>query len=344
MRAYRFYAPERPLKMEDVPMPEVADNDVLVKIKATGICGTDVHYMHGTYPPGKLPIILGHECAGIVQEVGRRVEDLSVGDRVVINYVFSCGKCVHCIQGNDNRCLHRKTFGVNIDGGFTEFAAVPERNAFKLPDNVPFDQAAIIGCAVTTPFHALRVGELRIGDAIAIFGLGGVGIHAVAWAKIAGAAKIFGIDIVDFKLRLAKKLGADETINPSKRDPVKVIHECTSAYGVDIAIDCAGLENTVNWAVESVSRENPYSSGVVVCVAVPPKILIGEPYRLREGSIRKSGNHTRDDLRRVIRLVEAGRIDLSESVTHRIPFSDLNRGFRILEEEKEDVVRVVVTQ
>ena len=344
MKAYRFYIPGSPLKLEDVPEPKLGHNDVLVKVKASGICGTDTHIFHGNYLPKDIPVILGHECSGIVEKIGEDVKNVNVGDRVCVNYVISCGQCRHCFQGNDNRCLNRKTFGVDLDGAFAEYAVAPARNIFKLPEEIPFEHGAIIGCAVVTPFHALRVSELQPGDSIAIFGLGGVGMHAVAWAKVFGASKIIGIDIVDFKLRLAKEMGADEVINASKEDPVEAIKSVTDGYGVDIAMDCAGGEKPIRWAIESVTRETRYASGVVVSVALPPPILIEKPFELREGSLRKSGNHTRDDLRRVIELVRAGRIDLSKTVTHKLPFKDLNKGLELLDKKKENVVRVVITQ
>jgi len=171
LKAFRFYEPGAPWKLEDVPTPKVGANDVLVKIKASGICGTDLHYKHGRAQPGKVPIILGHEIAGVVEKCGANVRNVNV---------------VHCSRGNDNRCQNRRSIGHHVDGGFAEYIAIPARNAFKLPTEIPFDQGAIIGCAVATPFHALKVGEFEPGDTVAVFGLGGVGMHAVIWARALG--------------------------------------------------------------------------------------------------------------------------------------------------------------
>jgi len=316
----------------------------LVRIKASGICGTDLHYRHGRMQPGKVPIILGHEIAGVIEKCGDAVENTNVGDRVCVHYIISCGDCVHCSQGNDNRCRRRRSIGHHVDGGFAEYISIPERNAFRLPDEIPFDQGATIGCAVSTAFHALKVGELQAGDAVAVFGLGGVGMHAVAWARALGASKVIGVDVSDFKLRLAKELGADFTINASEEDPVKGIKDLTDGLGVNVSLEIAGLEKTMEQALLSAS-ESGYASGRVVSVAAQfdPIRIVGLR-TLREGALRKSGDHTRDELKRVIDLVRARRIDLSKSITHRLPFRELNRGLDLLDEKKEDVLRIVLLQ
>ena len=342
MRAFRFYEPGVPWKLEEVPIPPIGDSDVLVKIKASGICGSDLHYRHGRMKPWKIPITPGHEISGIVEEIGSRVKNVNVGDRVCVHYIISCGDCVHCSQGNDNRCRNRRSIGYHVDGGFAEYISIPARNAFKLPDEIPFDQGAIIGCAVSTAFHALRVGEFQPGDTVAVFGLGGVGMHAVAWARALGASMIIGVDIMDFKIRLAKEFGADYTINAAEEDPVKEIRYLTDDLGVDVSLEVAGTEKTMEYAILSACESN-YASGRVVSVAAQFKPIKIEGMRtLREGALRKSGDHTRDDLRRVIKLVKAKRIDLSKSITHRLRFDELNRGLEILDEKKENVLRIVL--
>ncbi len=344
MKAFRFYEPQSPWKLEEIPTATVADEDVLVKIKASGICGTDLHYRHGRMAPGKIPITLGHEMAGTVEKIGNKVRDVELCDRVCVHYIISCGDCVHCSQGNDNRCRRRLSIGHHVDGGFAEYISIPARNAFKLPEETPFEQGAIIGCAVSTAFHALRVGEFKPGDTVAVFGLGGVGIHIVAWARALGASKIIGVDIVDFKLRLAKEFGADFTINAAEEEPVKEIEYLTDGYGVDVSLEVAGTEETMEYAILSACEKSPYASGRVVSVAAQfqPIKIVGMR-TLREGALRKSGDHTRDDLRRVIELVRAKRIDLSKSITHMLPFDKLNQGVELLEKEK-DIIRIVVLQ
>ena len=344
LKAFRFYEPKAPWKLEEVPTSRVGPRDVLVKIKASGICGTDLHYRHGRGRPGKVPIILGHEIAGVIEKCGSKVTNTNVSDRVCVHYIVSCGDCVHCSQGNDNRCRNRRSIGHHVDGGFAEYISIPERNAFRLPDEIPFDQGAITGCAVSTGFHALKVGEFQPGDTVAVFGLGGVGMHAVLWARALGASKVIGVDIMDFKLRLAKELGADFTINASEKDPAEEIKYLTDGLGVDVSLEVAGTKKTMEQAILSVC-ESGYAAGRVVSVAMLLEpIMITGLRTLREGAFRKSGDHTRDELRRVIELVKARRIDLSRCITHRLPFEELNHGVDLLDEKKEDILRVVVLQ
>jgi len=344
LKAFRFYEPKAPWRLEEAPIPRVGAKDVLVKIKASGICGSELHYRHGRSQPGKIPIILGHEISGVIEKCGDEAQTISEGDRVCVHYVVSCGDCVHCSQGNDNRCIKRVSIGHHVDGGFAEYISVPERNAFKLSDQIPFDQGAIIGCAVSTAFHALKIGGLQPGDTVAVFGLGGVGMHAVAWARALGAGKIIGVDIDDFKLRLAEEFGADFAVNASKADPTKEVKSLTKGLGVDVALEVAGTAKTMEAAILSVCESN-YASGRVVSVAAmfEPISIVGMR-TLREGAFRKSGDHTRDDLRRVIELVATKRVDLSKSVTHRLPFEELNRGLDLLDEKRENVLRVVLLQ
>jgi len=344
VKAFRFYEPKSPWKMEEIPTPTPQDEYALVKIKASGVCGSDLHYRHGRVEPGKVPITLGHEIAGVVEEVGKNAKSANIGDRVCIHYVISCGVCVHCSQGNDNRCRNRVSIGHHVDGGFAEYISVPARNAFKLPDEIPFEQGAIIGCAVSTAFHALRVGEFQPGDTVAVFGLGGVGMHIVAWARAFGASQIVGVDIADFKLRIAKEFGADLVINSTEVDSVKEIQDLTDGQGVDVSFEVAGTEKTMEASILSACGRSPYAAGRVVSVAAQfQPIRIAGMRTLREGALRKSGDHTRDDLRRVIELARTKRLDLSKSITHRMPFDRLNEAVELLDMGRE-VLRIVVTQ
>jgi threonine dehydrogenase-like Zn-dependent dehydrogenase len=346
MKAFRFHQANVPLTLEDLPIPQIDENGVLVKVKASGICGTDLHYRHGTFQPGRVPVTNGHECAGIVEKVGKNVKDLVEGDRVVVHYVISCGACINCNSGQDNKCLYYTSFGHHVDGGFAEYATIPARNAFKLPKEISFEEGAIIGCAVSTAFHSLRVGETEPGDKVAVFGLGGVGMNVVQWAKVFGASKIIGVDVLDSKLRLARELGADETINPRNEDPLKAILDMTDGLGVDVAVECAGHPSTVEWALKSVRGKYPFSSkGKAVRVAAYFDPIILQPGTFTsEGGLKLSADHTRDDLRRVIDLVQARRIDVGKVISHRLPFVDLNKGIELLDSHKEDVMRIVVTQ
>ena len=334
--------PGKPFVVKETDVPEVGRGDVLVEIKAASICGTDVHYWTGEFEPGKVPIIPGHEGAGIVREVGEDVKHLKKGDHVIIHYVISCGNCIQCIQGYDNRCRFRRSIGHDVNGTFAQYIKIPARNALKVADHVPFEWGTIMSCAVSTAYHALNVSGIKKGDTVVIFGVGGVGIHAVLWAKFFGAGKIIAVDLVDSKLEVAKEYGADLVINPTREDVLEIIKKETDGWGADIAIECSGSQKAMEQAIKAIKGKNIFESGKVISVGLQTKPFQIEYWGLREGWITVSGDHTRFELQQIIKLVENGRIDLSKSVTHKIGLKEVNEGIKLLKEGKEHVERIVI--
>jgi len=340
LKAARFYEVKKPLRIEDVPVSDPRPEELLVKIRTSGICHSDLHAMDGVIPFGSTPITPGHEGAGVVEAVGANIQDFKVGDRVVLRFVMSCGACVPCVQGTDNLCKKLRFLGFDVNGTFAEYALIPSRHVIRLPDSISFEQGAIIGCAVVTPMHAMNIARVRPGSSIAIFGLGGVGIHAVQMSRIFGAAKIFAVDISDAKLSLAKFFGATYTINGSKEDPSAKIKQLTDETGVDFAFEFIGLPTTQTQAINSVKR-----GGSVMLVGIPRQPLnIDLKYLLtNEIQLRTSFDHTRTEVENVIALVEAGRLDLSKSVSHKLPLDKVNEGIDILRNNIGDPIRIIVT-
>ena len=339
MRAARFHEVKKPLRIEDVPFREPGPEELLVRIRASGICHSDLHAMDGVIPYGRTPITPGHEGAGVVEKVGANIQDLKVGDRVVLRFVMSCGGCVPCVQGTDNLCKKLQFLGFEVDSTFAEYATVPSRHAIRLPDSISFEQGAIIGCAVVTPMHAMNIARVRPGSSVAIFGLGGVGIHAVQMSKIFGAAEIFAVDISDAKLSLARFFGATYTINGSKEKSIDKIKQLTDGAGVDIAFEFIGLPTTQTQAINSVKR-----GGTVTLVGIPRQPLnIDLKYLLtNEIQLRTSFDHTRAEVDDVISLVKTGRLDLSKSVSHKLALDKVNEGIDILRNNTGDPIRIVV--
>ena len=175
MKAIRLIEVQRPLQQQNIPMPITGENDVLVRVKAAGICHTDVHYRAGKSPVHPLPRTLGHEIAGIVEQVGNQVATAKVGDRVCVHYVLSCRTCYYCSTGNEQFCIQGSMIGRFVDGGYAEYVSVPKANVVSLPNEIPFDQGAILMCSSSTAFHALRKSRLKGGETVAIFGVGGLG-------------------------------------------------------------------------------------------------------------------------------------------------------------------------
>jgi len=342
MLAARIKEVGKPFFVEEVDVPAIGPDDVLVEVKAASICGTDVHYWKGEFKPGKLPVILGHEGAGVVREVGENVTHLREGDHVVIHYIISCGNCKQCLQGYDNRCRYRRSVGHDVDGTFAEYIKIPARSALKMADKVPFEWGAIAGCAVSTAYHAVNVSGLKKGDVVIVFGVGGVGLHAVLWAKFFGAGKVIAVDPVDSKLEAAKKYGADIVINPLREDVLEVVKRETDNWGADIAIECSGSSKAIEQAIKSIKGRNLFESGKVIVVGLQLKPFQIEYWGLREGWITVSGDHTRFELHQILKLIEEDRVDLSESITHRISLKEINEGIKLVESREEHVERIVI--
>ena len=331
--------------MEEVDRPDVGENEVLIEVKAAGVCGTDLHFNHGTFPPPpEVPVTMGHEYAGVVVETGEKVEEIKEGDNVSAHYSTSCGDCIYCNQGLDNLCLNRMDLGYNAgDGGFAEYALLPARNAFVMPEHIPMDQGAIIGCAVTTPLHAIKVrGAFKVGDRVAVYGLGGVGMHAVQWAKVLGASKVIGVDVMDYKLSMARAFGADVVVNAKEVDPAKAIYDATDGLGADLVVDCVAHENSIGQAMRSTGMAG--RTVVVGFTGDKFPVDIRNELMMKESILTSSANHTRDDHRLAIDYVATGKYDLSRSITHRMPFEELNEAIAMLDEKKGDPLRIVVTR
>lgn len=341
MLAARIVKPGVGFEIDEVEVPKVGAQDVLVEIKAAGVCGTDLHYSRGEYLP-PLPRTFGHEGAGVVKEVGSGVTGVKVGDRVAIHYVISCGVCKHCMMGNDNRCRQRVSIGHDVDGFFAEYVRVPARNVLKIADNVPFEWAALTGCAVSTAYHAVTISGLRRGDTAIIFGAGGVGLHAAMWARYFGAGKVISVDLVDSKLEAARKYGADVTINPSRQDVLEIVKNETDGWGVDAAIECSGSHAAMEQAIKAAKGKNAYETGSIVSVGLQLKPFEANFMGLREGRLMVSGDHNRKELAEILDLEASGRVELSQSVTKHISLGGINDAVNMLATHQPGVERTVI--
>ncbi|MBW1712246.1 MAG: zinc-binding dehydrogenase, partial [Deltaproteobacteria bacterium] len=273
MLAARFYEPNQPLVLEEAPLPRPGSGEVLVEVRACGLCGSDIHIIKGETLTGSRPITLGHEAAGLVAELGPDCGQWQVGDRVAVNCVMSCGLCFNCQRGRDSICLNRRLTGIHLDGALARYVKVKSRSLIALPQEIPFEQGAIATDAVATPYHALTTrGGLRSGQAVAIFGAGGLGAHAIKLARLMGATPIIALDLSKPVLARARRFGADETVNAAQQDPVAIIRELTNGRGVDVALECVGTSKTVRWAVESAA----VGGRAVVVGLTPEEIHLGE--------------------------------------------------------------------
>jgi D-arabinose 1-dehydrogenase-like Zn-dependent alcohol dehydrogenase len=195
VKAVRMVQVGQPLENQELPMPTIGERDILVRVRAAGICHSDVHYRAGRSPVRPLPMTLGHEVAGVVEQIGAQVTNVRLGDRVCLHYNITCGDCHYCSTGNEQFCVKGLMLGHYTNGGYAEYIGVPARNAIPLPDEIPFEQGATLMCASATAFHALRKSQLKAGETAAIFGVGGLGMSAIQLARAFGALDVFAIDI-----------------------------------------------------------------------------------------------------------------------------------------------------
>ena len=343
MKAARFHEVNEPLRIENVPVPDVEEDEVLVRTRAVGLCGSDLHIVfEGVTPTAFTPITLGHEPSGEVARTGARVEGWEEGDRVTVDPVLFCGSCRNCITGHTEICLTRRLIGIQAEGALAEYVAVPAKNLVRLPENVPFTVGAIITDAIATPFHALvDRAALKVGESVAIYGAGGLGLHAVQLARLLGAARIFVVEPRAEQLERAKRLGADVTINPEDSPPVEAILEATDGLGVDVAVDFVGLEQTVAQAVESTVR-----GGRAVVVGLGPEdIRTVSPTIFVRDQISLLGSYafTKRNVEQLVDLTASGRLDLEDSITHTFPLEEVNKGLEYLHEKIENPIRVAIT-
>jgi propanol-preferring alcohol dehydrogenase len=340
MKAVRMVEVGSPLEMSEVSIPSVGPNDVLVAVKAAGICHSDAHYRAGVSPVDPLPLTLGHEVAGVVQEIGGQVKGFNPGDRVCLHYMVTCGVCDYCNQGNEQFCRNGKMIGKFRDGGYAEYICLPARSVFRLADGIPFEQGAIMMCSSATALHAVKKARLQPGESAAVFGAGGLGVSAVQLALAYGASQVYAVDIQPGKLDIAEKLGA-HPIDASQGDPVTQIRDLTDGEGVDVALELVGLPLTMDQAFRSLG----VMGRAAIAGLTDQKFEIAPYLDLlnKEAEIIGVSDHLAQEIPELIEWIKQGKLDLSQAVTRAIPLNDVQIN-KILDELggfSEDV-RVVI--
>jgi Zn-dependent alcohol dehydrogenase len=362
MELERPYSVSNPLKIEDVTLDDPGFNEVVVKIKAAGLCHSDLSVIDGNRPR-PLPMALGHEASGVVVELGEGVDKLSVGDHVVFAFLPSCGSCSYCNTGRAALCepgAEANGKGTLLGGhkrihnegnyyhhhlgvsGFAEFAVVSVDSLVKIDQEIPFEIAALFGCAIMTGVGAVvNTAQLKFGESILIVGLGGVGLSAILGAKAAGASNIIAADLNPQKRAIGKQLGAHYTIDSSKKNALQFLKDL-SGGGVDVALEFAGAISALEFAFHATKR-----GGTTVTAALPhpdakleisPVTLVGQEKSLK-GSYLGSCIPSRD-IPAYIELYKTGRLDVEKLISHRIKLEDINDGFERL--AQGDALRQII--
>ena len=341
MKAVRLFRVGSLVELVEMPVPEPGPGEVLVRVKAAGICHSDAHYRSGRSPARPLPVTLGHEVAGIIGGCGKDVSGLQVGDRVCLHYLVTCGVCEHCRRGDEQFCFAGKMIGKHRDGGFAEYIVVPERNAFRLPAGVLFEEAAIAMCSSATTFHAMKKGRLCPGETLAIFGAGGLGYSAIQLGRAMGAGRIFAIDINPDKLEKAMAAGA-EAIDARKVDVVQSLMDQTGGKGVDVALELVGVSATSRQAVQSLGIR-----GRAMLVGIgdaPFEVMAYNGIINKEAEIIGVSDHLAAELPELLRLISEGKVRLGEAVSRTVPLdaSMINTCLDQLESFESPVRTVII--
>jgi L-iditol 2-dehydrogenase len=330
------------LDVVDLPRPEFGDGDVLVRVAACGICGSDVHGYDGSTGRRIPPIVMGHEAAGIVEAVGRKARRFKPGDRVTFDSTVYCGDCDYCNLGCFNLCDRREVLGVSCGdyrryGAFAEYVAVPERIVYALPDNVPLEHAALIE-AVSVAVHATALQAFGPYGNIVVVGSGMIGLLVIQTLRHRGVPRIIAVDVDDDRLALAQKLGASVIVNAQTNDAVESIVVATDGRGADLALEVVGTTATIDTAVRCVRK-----GGAVTLVGnlapraeIPLQMVVNREITLR-GSCASNGEYPE-----CIDLLARGAIDVRPLITACIKLDDAPMWFERLHGREPGLMKVVV--
>jgi S-(hydroxymethyl)glutathione dehydrogenase / alcohol dehydrogenase len=342
---------EQPLEIHDVELEAPHAGEVKVRMGASGVCHSDLSMQNGTLMAAT-PIVLGHEGAGVVEEVGEGVDNLKPGDHVVVSWVPQCGQCFFCTRGQGQLCelgsasmatgglldgTTRFTWKGNplpqmaSSGTFSEVSIIPAIGAVKIPDDVPMKAAALIGCGVLTGAGAaMNTARIAKGDTVAVIGCGGVGLNVIQGARIAGADRIIAIDQVETKLALAKQFGATDTVNAGQVDPVGQVMEMTEQRGADVSFEVIGLQQTIDQTITMARR-----GGQAILVGVPRmEVMLNIPaffgVVLMEKTIKGcwyGSSNVHRDVPKLVDLYQRGELKLDELISRTITLDQVNEAF-----------------
>jgi L-iditol 2-dehydrogenase len=333
----------RRLEIADVPEPTPGPGEILVKVAACGICGSDVHGYDGSSGRRIPPIVMGHEAAGKIAGLGPQVSGWAEGDRITFDSTIYCGSCPYCLRGEINLCDRRQVLGVSCGdyrcpGAFAEYVKVPQRIVHRLPPSLPFSEAAMLE-AVSVAVHAVAISPLKKGDQALVLGAGMIGLLTLQALRAAGCSKVFIADVDASRLQLAKQIGATETLQASGDALVSAIRERTDGAGVDLAIEAVGIDATVRGAVDSVRKGGAVTlvGNVTPEVTLPLQKVVTRQIRL-QGSCASAGEYPK-----AIELLTSGAIKVKPLITAIAPLEEGPRWFERLYAREPNLMKVVLT-
>ena len=330
------------LEVTDMPEPEIGPRDVLVEVRACGICGSDIHGYDGSSGRRIPPLVMGHEAAGVIAKTGAEITDFQVGDRVTFDSTVSCGHCKFCRSGNINLCDNRKVLGVSCGeyrqhGAFAQFVAVPENILYKIPEGLPFEHAAMIE-AVSIAVHAANRTPVTLGDTAVVVGSGMIGLLVVQAIRLAGCAQVIAVDLDENRLKLAKELGADVTLNPKTDDVVAKIKELTGGHGADVSIEVVGATVTIQTAIEATRKGGSITlvGNLAPSVEVPLQAIVTRELTVF-GSCASNGEYPA-----CIALLERGDIKVEPLITAKASLEEGPGFFDRLYKGEPGAMKVII--
>ncbi|MFC0188818.1 L-threonine 3-dehydrogenase [Fictibacillus aquaticus] len=317
-------------QLQMVDIPQIGDNEVLIKVKATSICGTDVHiYSWDEWSQSRVkpPYVFGHEFSGVVEKIGKNVLNVEVGDHVSAETHIVCHRCPQCLKGQYHICKETKIIGVDTNGCFAEYVALPAENLWKNDKSMPFEAASIqepMGNAV----HTVLAGDVA-GLTVAVIGCGPIGVMAVGVAKAAGAAQVIAIDLNEYRLDLAKELGATTVINPKDTDPVQAVLDLTDGNGVDVICEMSGHPIAINQGFKMVTNGGRVS--ILSLPVKPVELDITNDIVFKGVTVQGiTGRKMYETWQQVSGLLKAGQMNTEAIITHTLPLEDFEKGFELM--------------
>ncbi len=330
MKAVVKRQPVQGLELSNVPVPRPGPGEVLVKVKATALCGTDIHIeewsLWAQNAKLKLPLIVGHECSGEVVELGYGVQGLKIGDHVASETHIPCGHCLQCQIGEQHICANLKIFGVHTDGCFAEYAVIPAICARKIPESIPFQVGAVLE-PLGTAFRTASEAGVQ-GKPIVVLGCGPIGLFAIGAAAMMGASKVIGIDISEFRLSGAKAMGATHVLNSRTDDVVKAVLDLTGGYGADAIIEASGSVEAIKTAFKYLRKGGRF--GMIGLPTKPIELELGSDVVFKEAKV--FGIHGRkmfETWRAMEEALASGKLDISPVLTHEIPLESYAEGIAL---------------
>lgn len=328
--------------LRESEIPELKPGWVLIEVKACGICGSDVHGMDGSTGRRQPPVIMGHEASGIIHEVAAGVSGWEMGDRVTFDSTISCGECEYCRMGAINLCNNRRVLGVSCNeyrqnGAFAEFVAVPAHILYAIPENISFEQAAMIE-AVSVAVHAVKISGVKSGEVAVVLGCGMIGLLCIQALKAIGTKKVIAIDLVSEKLKLAEELGADLAFKSDDPEIMSKIQNETGSRGADLVMEVVGIESTVNQAVDFTRKGGTITlvGNLSAEVKFPLQKVVTRQLKV-QGSCASAGEYPL-----CLELISSGKIKVDQLISKVAPLEDGNEWFHRLYNKEAGLMKVIL--